>query len=49
MKNEDFATAIGLFTMMLSAQVAYSQQTIAFEGIENARDMGTLVMHNGQV
>ncbi len=49
MKNEDFATAIVLFTMMLSAQVAHSQQTIAFEGIENARDMGTLVMHNGQV
>ena len=49
MKNEDFATAIILFTMMLSAQVAHSQRAIAFEGIENARDMGTLVVRDGQV
>ncbi len=49
MKNEYFATAIILFAMTFSAQVAHSQQTIAFEGIENARDIGTLVMHNGQV
>ena len=34
--------------MMFSAQVAHSQRAIAFEGIENARDMGTLVMQDGQ-
>ncbi len=34
--------------MTFSAQVAHSQRAIAFEGIENARDMGTLVMHDGQ-
>lgn len=49
MKNEDFATAIVLFAMTFSAQVAHSQRAIAFEGIENARDMGTLVMQNGQI
>ena len=48
MKNEDFATAIILFAMMFSAQVAHSQRAIAFEGVENARDMGTLVMQDGQ-
>ena len=48
MKNEDFATAIVLFAMTFSAQVAHSQRAIAFEGIENARDMGTLVMQDGQ-
>ena len=72
MKNEYFATAIILFTMTFSAQIAHSQRAIAltsgraclhsaecpsplcsrsiaaFEGIENARDMGTLVMQDGQ-
>ena len=48
MKSEKFATAIALFAMTLSAQVAHSQRAIAFDGIENARDMGTLVMHDGQ-
>ena len=48
MKNEDFATAIVLFAMTFSAQVAHSQRAIAFEGVENARDMGTLVMQDGQ-
>jgi len=35
--------------MTFSAQVAHSQRAIAFEGVENARDMGTLVMQNGQI
>ena len=35
--------------MTLSAQVAHSQRAIAFDGIENARDMGTLLMHDGRV
>ena len=35
--------------MTFSAQVAHSQRAIAFDGIENARDMGTLVTHDGQV
>ena len=35
--------------MTFSAQVAHSQRAIALEGIENARDMGTLVMQDGQV
>ena len=48
MKNEDFASAIVLFAMMFSAQVAHSQRAIVFEEIENARDMGTLVMQDGQ-
>ena len=48
MKNEEFATAIVLLTMTFSAQVAHSQRAIAFEGIENARDMGTLVMNDGR-
>ena len=48
MKNEVFAFAIVLFAMMFSAQVAHSQRAIAFEEIENARDMGTLVMQDGQ-
>ena len=42
------STAIVLFAMIFSAQVAHSQRAIAFDGIENARDMGTLVMQNGQ-
>lgn len=49
MKREEFAAAIALFTMTFSAQVAHSQRAIAFDSIENARDMGTLVMHDGQV
>ena len=49
MKRKEFAAAIALFTMTFSAQVAHSQRAIAFDGIENARDMGTLVMHDGQV
>ena len=48
MKSEEFSAAIVLLTMMFSAQVAHSQRAIAFEGIENARDMGTLVMQDGQ-
>ena len=48
MKHEDFATAIVLFAMTFSAQVAHSQRAIAFEEIENAHDMGTLVMQDGQ-
>lgn len=35
--------------MSFSAQVANSQRAIAFEAIENARDMGTLVMQDGKV
>jgi len=34
--------------MFFSAQIAHSQRAIAFDGIENARDMGGLVMHDGQ-
>ena len=34
--------------MTFSAQVAHSQRAIAFEDIENARDMGTLVMQDGR-
>ena len=48
MKSEEFSSAIILLTMMFSAQVAHSQRAIAFEGIENARDMGTLVMQDGR-
>ena len=48
MNSDLFATAIVLFTMTFSAQVAHSQRAIAFEEIENARDMGTLVMQDGQ-
>ena len=48
MKNEEFATAIFLLTMMFTSQLAYSQRAIAFDGIENARDLGTLVMQDGQ-
>ena len=46
--NNDFSAAIILLAMTFSAQVAHSQRAIAFDGIENARDMGTLVMQNGQ-
>ena len=49
MNSEKFATAIVLFTMTFSAQVAHSQRAIAFEEIENARDMGTLVMQDGKI
>ena len=48
MKSEKFATAIVLFAMTFSAQVAHSQRAIALEGIENARDMGSLVMQDGK-
>ena len=34
--------------LFFSAQVAHSQRAIAFEGVENARDMGSLAMQNGQ-
>lgn len=37
-----------LSAMLLPAQVANSQRAIAFEGIENARDLGTLVMQDGK-
>ena len=46
--NNDFSTAILILSMTFSAQVAHSQRAIAFEGIENARDMGTLIMQDGQ-
>ena len=42
------STVIILITMMFTAQVAHSQRAIAFEGVENARDMGTLVMQDGR-
>ena len=48
MKSEEFAAAIILLSMTFSAQVAQSQRAIALDGIENARDMGTLVMQNVQ-
>ena len=48
MKSVKFATAIVLFAMTFSAQVAHSQRAIALEGIENARDMGSLVMQDGK-
>ena len=35
--------------MMFPAQVAHSQRAIAFEEIENARDMGSLVMQDGKI
>ena len=35
--------------MLFSAQVANSQRVIAYEEIENARDMGSLVMKDGKV
>lgn len=56
-KNEKFlsvesmarnVSAIAFFAMTFSAQVAHSQRAIVFDGIENARDMGTLVMRDGQ-
>ena len=47
--HEDFATAIVLFAMTFSAQVAHSQRAIAFEEIENARDMGNLAMQDGRI
>lgn len=37
-----------LFTMTFSVQVAHSQRAIAFDAIENARDMGGLVMKDGR-
>jgi hypothetical protein len=46
MKSEKLATAIVLFAMTFTAQVAHSQRAIAFEGIENARDMGSLAIEN---
>ena len=49
MKNNDFSTAILLLAMTFSAQVAHSQRAIAFEEIENARDMGTLAMQDGRI
>ena len=49
MKHEDFATAIVLLAMTFSAQVAHSQRAIAFEEIENARDIGSLAMQDGKV
>ena len=35
--------------MFFSAQVANSQRAIAFEEIENARDLGSLAMQDGKV
>ena len=46
MKSEKLATAIVLFAMTFTAQVAHSQRAIAFEGIENARDIGSLAIEN---
>ena len=34
--------------MLLSAEMAHSQRAIAFEGIENGRDMGGLTMQDGR-
>ena len=48
MNKHGFANAIVILAMTFSAQVALSQRAIAFDGIENARDMGTLVMQDGQ-
>ena len=48
MKTKKTTTALLLTMMILSSQVAHSQRDIAFEGIENARDMGSLVMQDGQ-
>ena len=49
MNKHGFANAIVILAMTFSAQVALSQRAIAFDGIENARDMGTLVMQDGQM
>ena len=38
-----------LIMMFFSAQVAHSQRAIAFGSIENARDMGSLVMQDGRI
>ena len=38
-----------IIMMFFSAQVANSQRAIAYEEIENARDMGTLVMQDGRI
>jgi len=38
-----------LFMMLLSSPIIQAQRTLVFEGIENARDMGGLVMQNGQM
>lgn len=40
--------AMIILAMSFSAQVAHSQRAIAFEGIENARDMGGLVVQDGR-
>jgi len=37
-----------LSMMFLTSQTVHAQRTIAFEAIENPRDLGTLVMQNGQ-
>lgn len=37
-----------IFALSFSAQVAPSQRAIAFDGVENARDMGGLVMQDGR-
>ena len=47
--NNNFSAAIILFAMTFSSQVANSQRAIAFEEIENARDMGNLAMQDGKV
>ena len=39
MNKHGFANAIVILAMTFSAQVALSQRAIAFDGIENARDI----------
>ncbi|MBQ7443727.1 MAG: tyrosine-protein phosphatase [Bacteroidaceae bacterium] len=46
MKNYQYILLLS--SALITPQVAHSQRAIAFEGIENARDMGGLVMHDGQ-
>lgn len=49
MKSEKLSSAVLLLTTtFFPPQVANSQRAIAFDGIENARDMGGLVMQDGQ-
>ena len=48
MKSDHFSAALFILAMTFSAQVAHSQRAIAFEGIENARDMGGLTVQTGQ-
>ena len=46
MNREKLATAIALFTMTFSAQVAHSQRAIAFDSIVLVRGTGTWGMRD---